>query len=123
MDWLSVTVPLVANCVSARRKYPTSTDARGNSSCWIDAPNDQSDGRMPHPESRSGSNADVNCVVPNAWLSMAPQKSAPTWRAGSFRLQSGVMLPLKSSQVRDTQGLVNPSAPNRHKPVVDRPLP
>src|SRR6266536_5969445 len=86
----------------------------------MDAPKDQSDGRTPHPLSRPGSIWFVNWVEPNAALSIGPHSPLAS---GLCRLQSGLRLKFESVQLRATHGFVKPSAPNKHRPVVDSPLP
>src|SRR6187402_362674 len=99
--WLSVTVKLF----SQRWKYPTSTETRGSTCCWIDAPHCQSFERTLQPLRIFGSMLAVVCaVVPNVAEFIAPQKSPPSgrrsWAVLSRRLQSGVRLLLASVHVR-----------------------
>src|SRR5689334_12292981 len=98
----SVTVPPVVYWGNVRREQPTSTDAFGNSCCWIDTPYDQSDGRTPHPLTTPGSMfAPTRLLLPNSALLMAPHESidgsigvTPTrfCAPGFVRSQSGTKL-------------------------------
>src|SRR5262245_20960640 len=83
---------------SQRRKYPSSTDTRGSTSCCTETPNSQSAGRTPQPSSAAGSKLRLSVAVPKLRSLIAPQESPPLARlfcaSGLDRLQSGMKFPL-----------------------------
>src|SRR5688572_26857161 len=89
---------------SHRRKYPSSTETRGSTSCWTETPNSQSAGRTPHPSSAAGSKFRLKVAVPKLRSLIAPHESPPAARlfcaSGLDRLQSGMKLPLPSVHER-----------------------
>src|SRR5262245_32226532 len=69
-----------------RRKYPTSIDTPGSTSCCTDVENSQLKKRLPHPRNRSSSNCSIGTVPPKVWFAKGPHSPlAP----GAVRLQSG----------------------------------
>src|SRR6187397_1153177 len=90
---------------SHRRRYESSADIRGRSSCCTEAPHCQSPERTPHPDTRVGSRAESNTGVPKLALVFGPQMSIDPVVAGLCaavfrRSQSGTQLLLLSVHER-----------------------
>src|SRR4029450_7703215 len=82
------------------------SERAGRTSCWIDTPNCQSQGRTPQPSRIAGLIVVVTMAVfPKFRLFHCPQSSPPVarlfCRSWFMRSQSGTLLPLPSVHGRD----------------------